>query len=77
MRSAIRGHDAPDDRDHYIGFRLALGHTELKPGPGGGAVKPVTARAAPRPDSGVAEQPPAGRGAALLGKLFGKGRKKK
>ncbi|WP_064031093.1 MULTISPECIES: formylglycine-generating enzyme family protein [Methylomonas] len=77
VRSALRAHRAPGNRDHYFGFRLALGHTELKPGPGGGAVKPVTARDAPWPDSGVAEQPPAGRGAALLGKLFGKGRKKK
>ncbi|OAI14084.1 MULTISPECIES: formylglycine-generating enzyme family protein [Methylomonas] len=31
VRSAFRFRYAPDDRDHLIGFRLALGHTELGP----------------------------------------------
>ncbi|MDT4329102.1 formylglycine-generating enzyme family protein [Methylomonas sp. MV1] len=31
MRSASRGHVAPDNRFSGIGFRLALGHTELRP----------------------------------------------
>ncbi|WP_445369673.1 formylglycine-generating enzyme family protein [Methylomonas sp. BW4-1] len=65
VRSAFRSLNTPGLRSSDLGFRLALGHAELKPGPGGGAVKPATARDAPRPDSGVAEQPQAGLAAAI------------
>ncbi len=77
VRSAIRYHDRPGIRGYNIGFRLALGQSELKPGQAGGAEKPATGRDVPGPDSGVAEQPQVGRGASLLGKLFGRERKKK
>jgi len=35
VRSAVRDHGAPDDRGFNLGFRLSLGHTELKPAGGG------------------------------------------
>ncbi|WP_425441565.1 SUMF1/EgtB/PvdO family nonheme iron enzyme [Thiothrix caldifontis] len=36
-RSAYRGRNEPDDRDRNLGFRLLLGHFELRSGQGGGA----------------------------------------
>jgi formylglycine-generating enzyme required for sulfatase activity len=34
VRSAIRYRNRPDNRNDYLGLRLALGHTELQPGGG-------------------------------------------
>ncbi|WP_446811473.1 formylglycine-generating enzyme family protein [Methylomonas sp. 2BW1-5-20] len=77
VRSSIRNHYEPDYRRSYIGFRLALGQPELKPGRAGGAVKLTMAQDAPGPDSGVAEQSRAELGGFLRDKVLGKGRKKK
>ncbi|MEI8573266.1 formylglycine-generating enzyme family protein [Methylomonas sp. LW13] len=52
VRSAIRNRHAQDYRYLSIGFRLALGQSELRPATAGGAVEPVTARDTPWPDSG-------------------------
>jgi formylglycine-generating enzyme required for sulfatase activity len=43
VRSARRYRHAPDFRHNYLGFRLALGHAELKPGQSGGTTKPELA----------------------------------
>jgi len=64
VRAAIRNHAQPFNRFHYIGFRLALGHTELRPDPVGGA-KSATVKDAIGPDSGVAEHPQAGLAGAI------------
>ncbi|MBD9363095.1 formylglycine-generating enzyme family protein [Methylomonas sp. EbB] len=56
VRSAFRDYFQPDFRARSFGFRLALGQSELRPSPASGAVKPVTVRDTPWPDSGIAEQ---------------------
>ena len=74
VRSAFRDHRAPDARGDGIGFRLSLGHAELRHGQASGAGK-AEQPAAPGADGDVAEQSqavPGGDGRGWLGKLFGK-----
>ncbi|MEZ5535312.1 MAG: formylglycine-generating enzyme family protein [Thiolinea sp.] len=62
-RSAIRLRDGPDYRYNLIGFRLSLGHAELRQGDGvaGSGVSVLqTGAASAAPDSTVAEQVQAG-----------------
>ncbi|NOV29043.1 formylglycine-generating enzyme family protein [Methylomonas sp. ZR1] len=54
-RSAARAGGRPGDRDLDVGFRLAIGHAELKPGPVNGEVKSANGGDSSKPGSGVAE----------------------
>ncbi len=65
VRSAYRSRNEPDNRNNNVGFRLALGHTELRQEQAGGTGTQEPSRPARGPDSGVAEQPLAGLAAGL------------